>query len=52
VALTQNVKMKNHKSKTDVWKNNSRAGFICLNIIVNGTAKVCVLADEGVTNKG
>jgi hypothetical protein len=32
--------------------NDSRAGFICLNIIVNETAKVCVLADEGVTYKG
>jgi hypothetical protein len=33
-------------------ENDSRAGFMCLNIIVKETAKVCVLAGEGVTNRG
>jgi hypothetical protein len=35
-----------------MYGNDSRPGFICFNIIVNETAKVCVLADEVVTNKG
>ena len=32
--------------------NDSRAGFICLNIIVNGTAKVRVFGGRGSDKQG